>query len=98
MKEDFSELVEYLDEKFSGIDTRFDRVDERIGHIEDKLERLEETKADKADINNLLNAVDAYAKKADTYFQEMAALTSKMNRLERWIQEVADKVGVELKS
>ncbi len=57
-----------------------------------------ENLATREDIHELQKSVDAYAKKADTYFQEMAAFTSKMNRLERWIQEVADKVGVELKS
>ena len=41
MKEDFSELVEYLDEKFSGIGVRFDRVDERIGNVEDKIEAVQ---------------------------------------------------------
>ncbi len=98
MKEDFSELVEYLDEKFSGVDTKFDAVGKELGGIITKLENLEETKADKSDVRDLIVSVDAYAAKADKYFQEMAALTAKVDRLEKWIQEVAEKVGVELKS
>lgn len=47
MKEDFSELIEYLDQKFSDINIKL------------------ENKADKSDVRDLVNAVDAYAKKAD---------------------------------
>jgi hypothetical protein len=42
--------------------------------------------------------VDAYAKKADTYFQEMAALSHRLERHERWLQQLAEKVGVRLES
>lgn len=48
------------------------------------------------DFSNLQTSVDAYAKKADTYFQEMTALTAKVDRLEKWIVQVADKVGMKL--
>ncbi|MDP8213166.1 MAG: hypothetical protein P9X22_07775 [Candidatus Zapsychrus exili] len=34
----------------------------------------------KEDFNKLLTAVDSYAKKADTYFQEMVMLSHKVNR------------------
>lgn len=35
----------------------------------DDLNDLKETMSSKEDISNLVNSVDAYAKKADTYFQ-----------------------------
>ncbi len=54
MKEDFSELIQYLDGKFTNIDR--------------KLDSLQENKADKSDVRVLTDAVDAYAKKADAYF------------------------------
>ncbi|KKT17381.1 MAG: hypothetical protein A2654_01495 [Candidatus Nealsonbacteria bacterium RIFCSPHIGHO2_01_FULL_43_31] len=50
----------------------------------------------KEDFRNLQTSVDAYAKKADTYFQEMVMLTHKVDRLEKWIQEIAEKVGIKL--
>ena len=50
----------------------------------------------KEDFNNLLTAVDAYAKKADTFFQEMVALAHKVDRHEKWIQQIAEKLGVKL--
>lgn len=48
--------------------------------------------------SNLLKAVDAYAKKADTYFQEMLMLAHKVDRLEKWVLQLAAKMGVQLKS
>jgi len=50
----------------------------------------------KDDFNNLLNAVDGYAKKADTYFQEMVMLSHKVDRHEKWIQQVAEKLNLKL--
>lgn len=50
----------------------------------------------KQSFSDLQTSVDAYAKKADTYFQEMVMLTHKVDRLEKWIQEIAEKVGIKL--
>lgn len=77
MNSDFSELIQYLDEKF--VDVKKD-----IGEL-------------KVGFNNLTNAVDAYAKKADAYFQEMVALAHKVDRHEKWLQEIAEKLGIKLK-
>jgi len=96
MKEDFSELIEYLNKKFTNIDEKFDNVDEKFVNIERELNSLQESKADKSDINNLMNALDAYAKKADTYFQEMVMLAHKVDKLEKWIHQIAGKVGINL--
>lgn len=82
MDKDLSELIKYLDEKFS--------------NVSDKLDNLQKTKAEKVDLNNLIDAVDAYAKKADTYFQEMVALSHKVDRLEKQIHQIAKKVGINL--
>ena len=45
-------------------------------------------------IGILTTAVDAYAKKADTYHQEMSVLIHKIHRMEEWIQKVSEKVGI----
>ncbi|HCM45856.1 MAG TPA: hypothetical protein DIS54_03475 [Candidatus Veblenbacteria bacterium] len=45
-------------------------------------------------MDTLTTAVDAYAKKADTYHQEMSVLIHKVHRMEDWIQKVAEKVGI----
>lgn len=54
---------------------------------------LEELRKDFA---RLETAVDAYAKKADTYFQELVALSHKVDRHEKWIKQLADKLGIKL--
>jgi len=89
MSQDYSELVQYLDDKFTKIDTKF--VD-----VKQRLIGLDEKKADKEDINNLMTAIDSYAQKADTYFQEMVMLAHKVDRLDRWIHQIAEKVGIKL--
>jgi len=48
------------------------------------------------DFSNLQVSVDSYAKKADTYFQEMVMLSHKIDRHEKWLQQVADKIGIKL--
>ncbi len=62
----------------------------------DEIVSILELKADKADVNNLLTAVDGYAKKADAYFQEMVALSHKVDRHEKWLLQLAEKLGVKL--
>ena len=62
MKEDFSELVEYLDKKFARIDGEFNLVKGELKMKADKTDL--EDKADKLDVNNLLTAIDGYAKKS----------------------------------
>jgi len=78
MKEDFSELIQYLDERFT------------------KIENQLETKSEKADVDKLFTAVDEYAKKADTYFQEMVSLSHKVDRHEKWMHQIAEKLGIKL--
>ena len=80
MKEDFGELIQYLDEKFTRIENQL------------------ENKADKDDVRALTNAVDAYAKKADAYFQEMVMLAHKVDKLDKWIHQIAEKVGIKLEN
>lgn len=76
-----------VDERFKEVDERFEKVDKRFDEVDKRFERLFDvfaTKEDleeavknlstKEDFNNLLNAVDSYAKRADTYFQEMVML------------------------
>ena len=48
------------------------------------------------DFSDLQTAVDSYAHKADAYFQEMVALAHKVDRHEKWLQQIADKIGVKL--
>ena len=48
------------------------------------------------DFSELQTSVDTYAKKADTYFQEMVMLSHKVDRHEKWILQLAEKLGLKL--
>jgi len=76
MKEDFSELIEYLDEKFGKIDGDFKEL--------------------KGNFDLLQKSVDAYAVKADKYFQEFLMLAQKVDRHEKWLHQIAEKLGIKL--
>jgi len=52
----------------------------------------------KASFSDLQTSVDSYAKKADDYFKEMVALSQKVDRHEKWIQQIAEKLGMKLES
>lgn len=59
------------------------------------------TKADfeslRSDFRSLQTSVDNYAKRADIYFQEMVVLSHRVQRMEEWIRQVSEKIGVEYK-
>lgn len=38
------------------------------------------------------------AHKTDKYFQEMLVLARKVDRLEKWIYQIAEKVGLQLEA
>ncbi len=50
----------------------------------------------KDDFNELMTSIDSYAKRADNYFQEMVSLSHKVDRHEKWIHQVAEKLGIKL--
>lgn len=76
MKEDFSELIEYLDGKFQKVETDFKEL--------------------KDNFNVLQTSVDGYAHKADKYFEEMVMWSGQVKRHEKWLQMIAEKLGMKL--
>ena len=50
----------------------------------------------RADFRNLQTSVDAYAHKADKFFEELVMLSHQVKRHEKWIQQIADKLGIKL--
>ncbi|OGZ61978.1 MAG: hypothetical protein A3H51_00070 [Candidatus Spechtbacteria bacterium RIFCSPLOWO2_02_FULL_38_8] len=76
MKENFSELISYLDMRFAKIETRLDDLSGRF--------------------DDLQVSVDGYAKRAEAYFQEMVMLSHRVSLHEKWLRQIAEKVGVKL--
>lgn len=50
----------------------------------------------KEGLQTYAGAVDSYAKQTETYMQEMLALGHKVDRMERWIHQIAQETGVKL--
>lgn len=79
-------------------------TDEDIQKLMDAQQEVFATKEDllklkdeiKEDFSRLAIGVDAYAHKADAFFQEMVMLSHQYNRHEKWIQMLAEKLGVKL--
>ena len=89
-----SDRFDEVDKKFVYVDKRFDFIDKRFVDIDKRLDGVE-TRFDER-FNLLTNIIDGYAGKIDMYAQEMAAMSHKINRLEKYIQVLADKAGVDL--
>ena len=47
-------------------------------------------------MSDLQKSVDSYSKKADAYFQEMVMLSHKVDRHEKWLLAMAEKLGMKL--
>jgi len=50
----------------------------------------------KGEFSKLHTAIDIYAKKVEVLAQEMVMLAHKVDRHEKWIKQLADKLGVKL--
>lgn len=120
MKEDFGELIQYLDDKFQKTATKEDlegfatKKDlEQFATKEDlrgfsvnfvtldefdnfRAEVKEEFAAVRASINSLTNSVDKLVKAVSGLKTEYFAVSHQLSRHEKWIQKIAEKVGIEL--
>lgn len=87
-----NDLALMMGRGFNEVGEKFDEVHENIAELREEFSELKE------DFNDLHIAIDGYAKKSDTYFQEMVMLAHKVDRMERWILQLAEKTGVQLKA
>ena len=70
---------------FKYMEKRFDQIDKTL-----------ETKADKLDVERLLKAVDAFAKRQEVDEEERLVMCHQLERLDQWVHQLAAKIGVEL--
>ena len=62
----------------------------------DEMKEMIASLVTKEEFSDLQTSLDAYARKADAYFQEMVMLTHKVDRHEKWLHQFAEKLGVKL--
>lgn len=96
MKKEFSELVRYLDKKFARLENDISKLQKKTITIEDRVIKIEEKMATKVEMNKLLDAVDAYMKQGEDYRQELVMLSHRVDRHEKWLEEIAKKLGMRL--
>jgi len=68
------------------INARFEKVDRRFAIIEHWLERLELEKADKQDIETILNILDKQTKQLDIIRTEQVAFDHAFRRIEKRVE------------
>jgi len=85
MNKDFSELVEYLDKKFENIDDKFEETTKQKD-LDILIER----------VDSLTTSIDRLAKLITDYYQEQMAMKAKMDIHEKWILQLAEKLGLKL--
>lgn len=66
------------------------QVDGRFKLIEEKLDRVETS------IDRLTNTIDGFVKRLDDIEADNTARDAQLARLERWIEQVAQKAGIKL--
>ena len=89
METNYKELIEYLDQKFI-------KLSGEIAELRNEVNGVKEEMATKVEVNKLLDAVDAYMKQGEDYRQEMLMLSNKINRHEKWILQLAEKLQMRL--
>lgn len=62
----------------------------------DEIKEMISPLSTKENFNELMMSIDAYATKVDTYSQEMTMLTGKVNRHDKWLLQIAEKLGIKL--
>ena len=101
-----AQFADGIDKRFDGIDKRFDGIDKRLDGIDIRLFKLEEdNKVIKRDIANLqashdrlLNTVDRFIARIDTYETEQIARDGQFQQLLAWARKVSEKTGIPLEN
>lgn len=68
-----------------------------IGIKEDIKDIKNDTSGLRESVQSLILSVDKFVKATEDLNQEAASATLKMERHEKWIQQIAEKIGVQLK-
>jgi hypothetical protein len=70
----------------------FKYMTERFDHIDKALEE----KADRADVNRIIGAIDGLAKRVEINDEERIVMAHQLGQLDQWVHQLAEKIGVEL--
>ena len=83
-------------ERFDRIDSTLDRLTTTLLEGFDNIDKELQKKASKEDVNRLFNLMDKIAKQQEIDDDERLLMGHQLERLDRWVHEVADKIGYKL--
>jgi phenylalanyl-tRNA synthetase alpha subunit len=89
MQKGINEIHEKMDEGFATV-----RV--QIAAVNQRLDKIEETKADKADIDRVLTRISLISNQANDSRADQAKAQRRVDRHEKWHRLVAQKIGIKL--
>ena len=76
-----SEIAEIMQGFMTQVGNEFTKVNKRLDELDKKYDYL-------------INTIDSFIDRIDKYETELAARDAKIDRLERWIKEIAKKTDV----
>lgn len=91
LKAAVEDIAEIIGDFSKHVDERFNKVEDDIADLKSDVARLDEK------YDHLINTLDAFLKRLDDMETENTARDAHLARIDRWLHQVADKVGVELK-
>ncbi len=98
MEKEFAKLTRYLEERFEKIDNSFDSVFENFITKEEFKPLSKDVSGLREQVQSLTNSIDKLVGGIDDLRTEYASITHKIDRHEKWIEQIAEKVGLRLES
>jgi hypothetical protein len=78
-------------------DDQFTRLFKRMDDGFTAVDKQFDNTATKEQMNAVYDLLDKNQREHETQAQEQAAMKHQLNRLNRWVKEIADKTGTELR-
>jgi hypothetical protein len=84
------------DERLDKIDAQLERITTAVVQGFDRIDQKLEDKASKTDMQRVYDYLDKIIKQQEINDDERLVMGHQLDRLDRWVHEVADKIGYTL--
>jgi predicted nucleic acid-binding Zn-ribbon protein len=78
------------------LEKRMTSVEEKMVSMEGGIASIREEMATKEELNKILAALDKAAKDYTKYSEEKTMRDTEIARIRKWVEQIAEKVGIEL--
>ena len=83
-------------DRLDKIDTQLEKIASVVVVGFDRIDKTLENKTDKTDMQRVYDLLDKIVKKQEISDDERLVMGHQLERLDRWVHEVADKIGYTL--